>query len=104
MLGVEVDRIKVGREDGAGATPLESSQRRRCRPPRPRVGRRVPALNPLPAVVWAHPMSVILGTRLGVYEVAGKLGEGGMGEAYQARDTKLDRGVALKLLPEGGVE
>ena len=49
-------------------------------------------------------MSVILGTRLSVYEVAGKMGEGGMGEAYQARDTKLDRGVALKLLPEGGVE
>ena len=40
------------------------------------------------------------GTRLGVYEVSAKIGEGGMGEVYQARDTKLDRDVALKVLPE----
>ena len=40
------------------------------------------------------------GTRLGVYEVVGLIGHGGMGEVYQARDTKLDRDVALKVLPE----
>ncbi len=40
------------------------------------------------------------GSRVGQYEVVSKLGEGGMGEVYRARDTKLDRDVAIKILPE----
>ena len=40
------------------------------------------------------------GTTLGSFQVIAKIGEGGMGEVYQARDTKLDRNVALKVLPE----
>jgi Tol biopolymer transport system component len=40
------------------------------------------------------------GTRLGPYEIIGPLGAGGMGEVYRARDTRLDRAVAIKILPE----
>jgi serine/threonine protein kinase len=41
------------------------------------------------------------GTRLGPYEVAAQIGVGGMGEVYRARDTTLDREVAIKVLPSG---
>ena len=45
-------------------------------------------------------MSLQPGRKIGAYEVTGHLGTGGMGEVWQARDTKLDRNVALKVLPE----
>ena len=45
-------------------------------------------------------MSLSTGSRLGPYEIVGLLGTGGMGEVYRARDSRLHRDVALKILPE----
>ena len=45
-------------------------------------------------------MALAPGTRLGVYEIVALIGEGGMGLVYRARDTKLNRDVALKVLPD----
>src|SRR5919112_4755184 len=46
-------------------------------------------------------LSLTPDSRLGVYEIIGPIGEGGMGQVFRARDTKLARHVAIKILPEG---
>src|SRR5262249_37929387 len=45
-------------------------------------------------------MTLSIGTYLGSHEITGLLGKGGMGEVYRARDTKLKRDVAIKVLPD----
>src|SRR5262245_3714009 len=45
-------------------------------------------------------MALAPGTRLGAYEIVGLVGAGGMGEVYRARDPKLNRHIAIKVLPE----
>jgi serine/threonine protein kinase len=45
-------------------------------------------------------LSVSAGSRIGSYEIASAIGAGGMGEVYRARDLKLNRDVAMKVLPE----
>ena len=49
-------------------------------------------------------MTLAAGTRLGPYEIVAPLGAGGMGEVYRARDTRLSREVAIKVLPAGLAE
>jgi serine/threonine protein kinase len=44
-------------------------------------------------------LSANIGSKLGFYEITALLGKGGMGEVYRARDTKLKRDVAIKILP-----
>jgi eukaryotic-like serine/threonine-protein kinase len=46
-------------------------------------------------------MGLTAGTRLGPYEIVAGIGAGGMGEVYRARDTRLGRDVAVKILSEG---
>ncbi len=46
----------------------------------------------------------MIGTRLGHYTIESRIGAGGMGEVYRARDTRLDRSVAIKVLPEGSAQ
>src|SRR6266851_7924500 len=52
------------------------------------------------SLVWGGRMGLASGRRFGQYEILSRLGAGGRGEVYCARDTKLGRDVAIKILPD----
>ena len=58
-----------------------------------------PALDVVAEGMGRHSAQPMIGRRVGVYEITSLIGKGGMGEVYQARDTRLDRDVAIKTLP-----
>ena len=61
---------------------------------------RISSTNSAAACRWeSRPMPLAIGTKLGLYEILAPIGAGGMGEVYRAKDTKLKRDVALKVLP-----
>src|SRR5207247_2993552 len=64
-----------------------------------RDGRSVRASRPHSANVILPSLSLAIGSRLGPYEITGTLGAGGMGEVYRARDPRIGREVAVKVLP-----
>src|SRR4051794_4583572 len=58
-----------------------------------------PCRGAIPIILSPH-MNIAAGTRLGPYEIVSHVGAGGMGEVWRARDTRLDRSVAIKVLPQ----
>src|SRR5206468_1737502 len=82
---------------GLGAQGFRTGSRLRTQGSGPRQRDSVPYIIPPTS---SQLMSLAPGTRIGVYEITAPIAEGGMGQVFRARDTKLDRDVAIKILPE----
>ena len=66
---------------------------------RPAVSLKSPAYEVMAGLLWKMIVGALVGHSLGPYQLIGSLGGGGMGEVYRARDTRLGREVAIKVLP-----
>src|SRR3970040_2005121 len=86
-------------EVGGGRAHQSSHARRAAKhPPHPRWRRTAASYN-MSSLRHLDDMRLVAGQRLGPYEVLSPLGAGGMGEVYRARDARLGREVAVKVLP-----
>jgi serine/threonine protein kinase len=65
---------------------------------------RIPRVSEAFDIIRHQPVALTTGTRLGSFVIAMPLGAGGMGEIYKAKDTRLDRTVAIKILPSADPE
>ena len=86
--------MRVRTNEGRSCSPGLAERQTAPKPLQPIAG------SPIASLAERARVALLPGARIGPYEVLAPLGVGGMGEVYRARDTKLERDVALKVLPD----